>query len=318
MGEIHLYTEDATPTFGTQSMLTASLTFLPGKQLQPPHQHADEEFKYVIEGEGTWSLNGNEQPLKAGDLMYTRPWDWHGIRNSSDKPLRFFVFKFRARGVPEPSKPALSCTTQLDLGDVELRQVVGRGVLHPDAVDGLIFVAEIGQRRHHARPAGILDLEEATFADGLAVDQRDHSHYGVRRRTLDQEFEVGVAGGAERSMMQVQRLPGTGFDFDRLACAAAICRPSSVLAQLQLFQPLASAVSSITIGAAGAGAAGAAAFSVATGANLRAKPSERAATRPCVIQDCRRYPSRKVFDLDFARGIFSIVGGSRNRASRRR
>lgn len=104
-GEIHIYTEDATPTFGTRSLLTASLTFLPGKQLQPPHQHPDEEFQYVLEGEGTWSLNGKEQPLHAGDLMYTRPWDWHGIRNSSEKPLRFFVFKFRARGVADAAKP---------------------------------------------------------------------------------------------------------------------------------------------------------------------------------------------------------------------
>ena len=104
-GEIHIYTEDATRTFGTNSLLTASLTFLPGKQLQPPHQHPDEEFQYVVEGEGTWSLNGKEQPLHAGDLMYTRPWDWHGIRNSGDRPLKFFVFKFRARGVPEPVKP---------------------------------------------------------------------------------------------------------------------------------------------------------------------------------------------------------------------
>jgi quercetin dioxygenase-like cupin family protein len=104
-GEIHLYTEDATPTFGTRSLLTASLTFLPGKQLQPPHQHPDEEFQYVVEGEGTWSLNGREHPLHAGDLMYTKPWDWHGIRNSGDLPLKFFVFKFRARGVPEPVKP---------------------------------------------------------------------------------------------------------------------------------------------------------------------------------------------------------------------
>ena len=102
-GEIHLYTEDAQPTAGTESVLTASLTFLPGKQLQPPHQHADEEFQYVIEGEGTWSLNGMEQPLKTGDLMYSKPWDWHGIRNSGDKPLRFFVFKFRPRVTPAGS-----------------------------------------------------------------------------------------------------------------------------------------------------------------------------------------------------------------------
>ena len=103
-GEINIYTEDATQTVGTESMLTASLTFLPGKQLQPPHQHADEEFQYVIEGEGTWSLNGKEQPLKDGDLMYTKPWDWHGIRNSGDKPLRFFVFKFRSRATPAGSR----------------------------------------------------------------------------------------------------------------------------------------------------------------------------------------------------------------------
>jgi quercetin dioxygenase-like cupin family protein len=104
-GQIRLYTEEGTPSFGTRSVLTAELEFLPGQQLQPPHQHADEEFQYVIEGEGTWSLNGEERPLRAGDLMYTRPWDWHGIRNSGDKPLRFFVFKFQARGVPEPAKP---------------------------------------------------------------------------------------------------------------------------------------------------------------------------------------------------------------------
>jgi len=104
-GEINIYTEDAQPSYGNSSVLTASLTFLPGKRLQPPHQHPDEEFQYVIEGEGTWFLNGKEQPLHAGDLMYSKPWDWHGIRNSSDKPMRFFVFKFRSRGVPEPVKP---------------------------------------------------------------------------------------------------------------------------------------------------------------------------------------------------------------------
>jgi quercetin dioxygenase-like cupin family protein len=105
-GSISIYTEDGQPSFGTDSVLTAQLEFLPGKQLQPPHQHADEEFQYVIEGAGTWSLNGVEYPLAAGDLMYSKPWDWHGIRNSGDKPLRFFVFKWQARGLPKLAKPA--------------------------------------------------------------------------------------------------------------------------------------------------------------------------------------------------------------------
>jgi len=94
-GWISIYTEDGQPSAGTSSVLTAELAFLPGKQLQPPHQHVDEEFQYVIEGTGTWSLNGKEFPLKAGDLMYSKPMDWHGIRNSGDQPMRFFVFKWK-------------------------------------------------------------------------------------------------------------------------------------------------------------------------------------------------------------------------------
>ncbi|HEV7609800.1 MAG TPA: cupin domain-containing protein [Steroidobacteraceae bacterium] len=100
-GSISIYTEDGQRSQGTNSVLTAELTFLPGKQLQPPHQHVDEEFQYVIEGSGTWSLNGKEYPLKAGDLMYSKPMDWHGIRNSSDAPMRFFVFKWQTRGAAE-------------------------------------------------------------------------------------------------------------------------------------------------------------------------------------------------------------------------
>ncbi len=96
-GSIRIYTPDTTRTVGEESMLTAQLEFLPGKQLQPPHQHAEEEFQYVIEGSGTWSLNGKDYPLKAGDLMYSKPMDWHGIDNTGDKPLRFFVFKWRSK-----------------------------------------------------------------------------------------------------------------------------------------------------------------------------------------------------------------------------
>lgn len=104
-GSIALYTEDGQPSVGTTSVLTAELEFLPGRQLQPPHQHADEEFQFVVEGSGTWSLNGRDYPLARGDLMYSKPWDWHGIRNSGDAPLRFVVVKFQARGVPVAPRP---------------------------------------------------------------------------------------------------------------------------------------------------------------------------------------------------------------------
>jgi quercetin dioxygenase-like cupin family protein len=102
-GSISIYTEEDQPTSGAASVLTAELEFLPGKQLQPPHQHPEEEFQYVIEGSGTWTLNGKDVPLHAGDLMYSKPGDVHGIRNSGDTPLRFFVFKWQGSTPTPPS-----------------------------------------------------------------------------------------------------------------------------------------------------------------------------------------------------------------------
>jgi mannose-6-phosphate isomerase-like protein (cupin superfamily) len=97
-GSIRIYTTDTTTTVGTSRMLTAELEFLPGKQLQPPHQHVEEEFQYVIEGSGTWHLNGRDIPLQRGDLMYAKPGDLHGIANTGATPLRFLVVKWASRG----------------------------------------------------------------------------------------------------------------------------------------------------------------------------------------------------------------------------
>jgi mannose-6-phosphate isomerase-like protein (cupin superfamily) len=98
-GNIYIYTGDTTTTLGTSSMLTAMLEFMPGKKLQPPHKHAEEEFQYVMEGSGTWTLNGKEVPIKKGDLMYAKPWDLHGIENTGTDTLKFFVFKYLSKGV---------------------------------------------------------------------------------------------------------------------------------------------------------------------------------------------------------------------------
>src|SRR6185436_5203284 len=81
-GKLRIYTEEATPTYGTSSMLTAELEILPGQELHPPHEHAEEEFQYIVSGTGTGSLNGKLIPLKPGDLMYSKPWDSHGVKNT--------------------------------------------------------------------------------------------------------------------------------------------------------------------------------------------------------------------------------------------
>ena len=68
-----------------------------GTENHPPHTHADEEFLYLAEGSGTWTLGDKQIPAKAGDTLYAEPNVLHGFKNSSDKPARFFVVKWRTK-----------------------------------------------------------------------------------------------------------------------------------------------------------------------------------------------------------------------------
>lgn len=116
-GSIRIYTNDATTTQGTASMLTAELEFLPGKRLQPPHRHPEEEWQYVIAGHGTWTLHDQEIPLEPGDLMYAKPGDLHGIANTSTEPLRFLVVKWKSRQPnPEASSTVVAATSPAAAG----------------------------------------------------------------------------------------------------------------------------------------------------------------------------------------------------------
>ncbi len=94
-----LYTYDEGETYSAKDGLAAVAVIKPGMEIHPPHQHAEEEYVIVAEGNGTWSLNGKESPAKPGDLQYAAPWDWHGIKNTGTTPLRFFVWKWNGKGV---------------------------------------------------------------------------------------------------------------------------------------------------------------------------------------------------------------------------
>lgn len=102
-GNIIIYTDEASAsTYGTKNTLTAVAEIKPGMEIHPPHQHTAEEFMYVIEGTGTWSMNGVESEAKPGDVMYATPWDMHGITNTGDETLKFFVVKWDNKGVETP------------------------------------------------------------------------------------------------------------------------------------------------------------------------------------------------------------------------
>lgn len=104
-GKLMVYTaETETSTFGTKNTLTAVAEIKPGQQIHPPHQHSGEEFIYILEGNGIWSLKGEETALQAGDMMYSKPWDWHGLKNTGTSTLKFFVMKWDNKGVKMPKQ----------------------------------------------------------------------------------------------------------------------------------------------------------------------------------------------------------------------
>ena len=93
-------------TYGVKDLLTVYVHLKPGEWPHPPHVHLEEEFVVLIEGSGTWYLNGKELPAKKGDVAYVAPWDLHSFRASQDGPATFFVVKFGYKGLKNPEKPA--------------------------------------------------------------------------------------------------------------------------------------------------------------------------------------------------------------------
>jgi AraC family cel operon transcriptional repressor len=48
------------------------------------HGHDFPEFFWVVAGEGIHLVNGKNVPLKAGDLIFMRPGDWHGLSTDDE------------------------------------------------------------------------------------------------------------------------------------------------------------------------------------------------------------------------------------------
>jgi mannose-6-phosphate isomerase-like protein (cupin superfamily) len=93
-------------TRSLKDLLVGACVLEAGQQIHPAHVHADEEFLYVAKGEGTWHLNGKDSPAHEGDVLYVKPWESHGITNTSQGKLTFFVVKWNGRQLPVPEQPA--------------------------------------------------------------------------------------------------------------------------------------------------------------------------------------------------------------------
>src|ERR1700761_2444815 len=57
----------------------------------PPHKHRHEEMIMLIEGTLDFNLNGVVTRGGPGSVMYSGPWDLHGITNPAATDAKYFV-----------------------------------------------------------------------------------------------------------------------------------------------------------------------------------------------------------------------------------
>lgn len=56
------------------------------------HRHeGDEELYYIASGKGVMIVDGEEQNVKPGDVVLTKSGSSHGLRNTDEEDMIFFV-----------------------------------------------------------------------------------------------------------------------------------------------------------------------------------------------------------------------------------
>src|SRR5579875_4109379 len=72
----------ATPT------LWAAIQYLAPRESAPEHRHTQSAFRFVLEGEGVWTVvDGDPVAMRRGDLLLTPGWHLHGHQNISDTSM---------------------------------------------------------------------------------------------------------------------------------------------------------------------------------------------------------------------------------------
>lgn len=76
--------------YATQT-LWGALQSLGPNESAPAHRHSPGAVRFVLEGEGVWTLvDGDACAMAPGDLVLTPSWNWHEHHNPYDRPMLWF------------------------------------------------------------------------------------------------------------------------------------------------------------------------------------------------------------------------------------
>jgi gentisate 1,2-dioxygenase len=72
----------------TTPTLWAAVQYLGPKEVAPDHRHSQSAFRFVLEGEGVWTVvDGDPVAMRRGDLLLTPGMAFHGHHNTVDAPM---------------------------------------------------------------------------------------------------------------------------------------------------------------------------------------------------------------------------------------
>ena len=112
----------ATPT------LWAAIQYLGGHETAPEHRHSQNAFRFVVEGEGVWTVVGRDPvPMNRGDFLPQAGWNWHAHHNAANRPMAWIdgldipfssytdvgFFEFGSERVTDEASPDVSRAERL-------------------------------------------------------------------------------------------------------------------------------------------------------------------------------------------------------------
>jgi gentisate 1,2-dioxygenase len=73
--------------FATPTLWAAIQYLMPGENA-PEHRHSQHAFRFVVEGEGVWTVVGRDPvAMRRGDFLPQAGWNWHAHNNASAEPM---------------------------------------------------------------------------------------------------------------------------------------------------------------------------------------------------------------------------------------
>ncbi|MEV6057842.1 cupin domain-containing protein [Streptomyces sp. NPDC052107] len=73
--------------FASPTLWAAIQYLMPGEDA-PEHRHTQHAFRFVVEGEGVWTVVGRDPvAMRRGDFLPQAGWNWHAHHNATAEPM---------------------------------------------------------------------------------------------------------------------------------------------------------------------------------------------------------------------------------------